>query len=138
MSVSGFDHVAVPTADPEAFVHFYGALGFGVPDVETLRESDPLFFHVQLGDQKINVHTPRLWRKERFTLRGPTARPGCGDFCFVWSGTLDALYEALQRAGATIIEGPVQREGGRGRGRQVGTSVYTRDPDENWLEFIIY
>lgn len=138
MSVSGFDHAAVPTADPEAFIRFYGALGFGVPDPEIVRAEDPLFFHVTFGDNKINVHTPRLWRKERFTLRGPTATPGCGDFCFVWSGTIAALMSTLDKAEAKVIEGPVEREGGRGNGRQVGTSVYCRDPDNNLLEFIVY
>ena len=40
----------------------------------------------------------------------------------------------LDRAGAEIVAGPVELVGGRGK----GTSVYTRDPDSNLLEFIIY
>ena len=119
MSVVGFDHAAVPTADPEALICFYGALGFGVPELDAFRVEDPLFFHIQFGDNKINVHTPKLWHKQRFKLRGPTARPGCGDFCFVWSGTVESLRAALEAAEAPMIEGPVQREGGRGQGRQV-------------------
>jgi len=138
VSVVGFDHAAVPSADPEALIRFYGALGFGVPDLETFRAEDPLYFHIQFGDNKLNVHTPKLWHKERFTLRGPTARPGCGDFCFVWSGTVASLRQALDAAGALVIEGPVPREGGRGAGHQTGTSIYSRDPDQNLLEFIVY
>lgn len=53
--------------------------------------------------------------QEAFTLRGPTARPGCGDLCLVWSGTIEALKSTLQRAGAAIEEGPVERVGGATR-----------------------
>jgi catechol 2,3-dioxygenase-like lactoylglutathione lyase family enzyme len=71
-------------------------------------------------------------------LRGPTAQPGCGDFCFVWSGPIDALQELLAEVGAAVEEGPVERRGGRAGGRAMGTSLYTRDPDGNLLEFITY
>ena len=63
------------------------------------------------------------------------ATPPCGDLCFVWDGTPDALQAALAGAGAEIEEGPVGRKGGR---RTDATSVYTRDPDGNLLEFMIY
>ena len=49
-----------------------------------------------------------------------------------------ALDELLGSAGAAVEEGPVERQGGRGGGRTMGTSVYTRDPDGNLLEFISY
>ena len=119
-------------------IRFYGALGFGVPDLERFRTENPPLFHIQFGHNKINVHTPSLWHKERFQLRGPTARPGCGDFCFVWTGSADALGAALESAGAAIIAGPVEPKGGREGGNTVGTSVCCRDPDRNLLEFIIY
>jgi len=41
----------------------------------------------------------------------------------------------LDTVHAQIEEGPVTRNGGR---RADGTSVYTRDPDGNLLEFISY
>ncbi len=44
----------------------------------------------------------------------------------------------LDRAGAKIIEGPIERIGGRDNGRAKGTSTYLRDPDSNLLEFIVY
>jgi catechol 2,3-dioxygenase-like lactoylglutathione lyase family enzyme len=79
-----------------------------------------------------------LWQSGTFTLRGPSAQPGCGDFCFVWSADAKALRQVLDRAGAVIEEGPVERIGGRDRGRARGSSFYTRDPDGNLLEFILY
>jgi catechol 2,3-dioxygenase-like lactoylglutathione lyase family enzyme len=45
------------------------------------------------------------------------------------------LSARLDQAKAEIIEGPVERQGGR---QTSGTSVYLRDPDGNLLEFIIY
>jgi catechol 2,3-dioxygenase-like lactoylglutathione lyase family enzyme len=41
----------------------------------------------------------------------------------------------LNRAGAKLVEGPVERQGGR---RKTGSSIYVRDPDGNLLEFMIY
>lgn len=138
MSVTAFDHVAIPTDQPELLLEFYRLLGFSVPTAQQWRESGLPYFSIQFGEQKINVHAPKLWRDPAFTLRGAPARPGCGDFCFVWSGTLSALRAVLQRAGAPIEAGPVARIGGRAGGTAQGTSLYTRDPDGNLLEFMIY
>jgi catechol 2,3-dioxygenase-like lactoylglutathione lyase family enzyme len=134
MPVASFDHVALPTERPEELIAFYAALGFRVPDPDAWRASGAPFFVIHFGDQKINVHAPALWKKADFTLRAPTAKPGCGDLCFVWEGGAEALHAKLEAAGAGIIAGPVELEGARGR----GVSVYTRDPDGNLLEFIIY
>ena len=136
--VSGFDHVAVPTARPDEMLRFYRTLGFGAPAPEEWRAKPRKFFSVQFGNNKINFHAPVLWQDDTFALRGKTAVPGSGDFCFVWSGSLSELRDALRRAGATIEEGPVERIGGGNGGRARGTSVYTRDPDHNLLEFILY
>jgi catechol 2,3-dioxygenase-like lactoylglutathione lyase family enzyme len=134
LPVASFDHVALPTARPEEMIAFYGALGFEVPDLEKWRAAGIPFFSIQLGNQKINVHAPGLWQREDFTLRGPTARPGCGDLCFVWEGGAQRLRETLSAARAEIIAGPMDMAGARGK----GVSVYVRDPDENLLEFIVY
>jgi catechol 2,3-dioxygenase-like lactoylglutathione lyase family enzyme len=138
MSVAGFDHVAIPTGRPDEMLRFYRAMGFTVPTPDEWRASGARVFSIQFGDNKINVHAPELWKSASFTLRGPTALPGCGDFCFVWAGTPAQLDAALERAGARIEEGPVRRIGGRDAGRSEGSSVYTRDPDGNLLEFIVY
>lgn len=138
MTVAAFDHVAIPTANPDEMLRFYRGLGFGAPTPEDWRAQNVSHFSIQFGENKINVHAPALWQSPTFTLRGPTAQPGCGDFCFVWSGSLAALKTSLLRVGALIEEGPVKRVGARDAGRATGISIYTRDPDRNLLEFIVY
>jgi len=138
MSIRGFDHVAIPTAKPDELIAFYNQLGFTVVDEERWRAGEAPFFAFRFGEHKINVHPPELWSRPEFTLRGPGAPPGCGDLCFVWDGLVPDLLGLLDRAGAAIEVGPVPREGGRGGGKAAGTSVYTRDPDGNLLEFIVY
>ena len=111
-------------------VEFYRALGFGVSE-------NGQQISVHFGDQKINFHVPSRWQNERFTLRASEATPPCGDFCWVWEGSPDALRVALHRAEAEIVaEG--ERRGGRDGGSATGQSVYVRDPDGNLLEFISY
>ena len=121
------DHVALPLRNSDAMIDFYRALGLHV-------DESPYLVQVHLGDQMINFHQPGLWQGN-LSLRAPAAVPPCGDLCFVWPGSADALSGALDRAGAAIIEGPVERVGGRGG---VASSVYARDPDGNLLEFMIY
>jgi catechol 2,3-dioxygenase-like lactoylglutathione lyase family enzyme len=114
--------------DAEAMTRFYRSLGLQVAET-------PHLMQVYVGDQMINFHRPSIWQRESFTLRAPAARPPCGDLCFVWDGSTRSLRTQLDRAGVEIIEGPVERQGGR---QAAGTSVYVRDPDGNLLEFIIY
>lgn len=140
MPVSGFDHAALPTADSERLLAFYKALGFAIEGEEAWRAGRMPIFSIVCGDQKINVHTEALMarRDDPTFLRGPTAEPGCGDYCFVWDGGIDTCLAALQAAGVAPIDGPVPRVGGRSGGTALGVSVYARDPDENLLEFISY
>ncbi len=37
--------------------------------------------------------------------------PGCGDFCFVWSGTQTKLDTLLKGLDIAAIEGPIERSG---------------------------
>jgi catechol 2,3-dioxygenase-like lactoylglutathione lyase family enzyme len=126
--IAGFDHVSLPMRDADAMVAFYRALGCEVAEHRA-------FVSVYAGNQMINLHRPDTWQRDGFTLRAPNATPPCGDLCFVWDGSAGALHALLAGAGAEIEEGPVVRPGGR---QQTGTSVYTRDPDGNLLEFMIY
>lgn len=126
--VRGFDHVALPMERTEEMLAFYRGLGLQV--IENTNACS-----VYVGNQMINFHRPAHWQDKGFTLRAPAAKPPCGDLCFVWDGTPESLKAMLDRAGAKVVEGPVERQGGRKRS---GSSVYTRDPDGNLLEFMIY
>ncbi len=138
MAIESFDHVAIPSADPGPLIEFYRRLGFTPVGEEAWRAGRAPFVALALGDVKLNVHAPALWQNERFTLRGPTAQPGCGDLCFVWSGTVEEATALIAAAGGELIEGPVERVGGRAGGTATGRSVYTRDPDGNLVELIAY
>ena len=126
--VSGYDHVALPMLNTDAMILFYKTLGFEI------RESAAAV-SVYAGRNMINFHRPGRWQDRTFTLRAPRATPPCGDLCFVWDGTAAQLKAWLDAAHASVEEGPVARTGGR---KTDGSSVYTRDPDGNLLEFIIY
>jgi catechol 2,3-dioxygenase-like lactoylglutathione lyase family enzyme len=126
--VRGFDHVALPMLNTDGMLAFYRRLGF------EMRES-PAAVSVYIGSQMINFHRPSRWQDASFTLRAPSAKPPCGDLCFVWGGTAGELKTWLDGAGAKVEEGPVPRQGGR---KANGSSVYIRDPDGNLLEFMIY
>jgi catechol 2,3-dioxygenase-like lactoylglutathione lyase family enzyme len=126
-AVVGFDHVALPMEHTEAMSTFYKNLGMEVVRNEFLVQ-------VYVGSQMINFHRPELWQTG-FSLRAPAARPPCGDLCFVWSGSQEALRQALEAAGAVVEEGPVERQGGR---KARASSIYSRDPDGNLLEFMTY
>lgn len=129
--ITAFDHIAVPMERVDDMVRFYTDLGCSVVDQGGIHA-------VVFGDNKINFHTPQLWQSGEFTLRGHSAVPGSGDMCFLWQGSMESLLATLEQAGAEIEEGPVARTGGMNGGSTRGTSVYTRDPDNNLLEFIIY
>jgi catechol 2,3-dioxygenase-like lactoylglutathione lyase family enzyme len=126
-AVVGFDHVALPMEHAEAMSAFYRDLGMEVTENDHLVQ-------VHFGNQMINFHRPEVWQRG-FSLRAPAARPPCGDLCFVWRGSSEALQQALDAAGAMVEEGPVERHGGQ---NSPAMSVYTRDPDGNLLEFMSY
>ena len=125
---TGFDHVSLPMQHTDAMIAFYRSLGFDVAEHKAV-------VSVYVGDEMINFHRPEVWARPAFTLRASAAQPPCGDLCFVWDGSADTLHTRLAGAQAVIVEGPVEREGGR---RARATSVYVRDPDGNLLEFMIY
>lgn len=126
--IRGFDHVALPMQKTQEMLAFYRGLGLQV--VENANACS-----VYVGNQMINFHRPAHWQDKTFTLRAPGAQPPCGDLCFVWEGSAETLKTFLEKAGTSIVEGPVPRQGGR---QKTGTSTYIRDPDGNLLEFMIY
>jgi catechol 2,3-dioxygenase-like lactoylglutathione lyase family enzyme len=126
--IHGFDHVALPMQNTEEMLAFYRKLGLQVAENANA-------ISVYVGNQMINFHRLAHWQDKAFTLRAPAALPPCGDLCFVWDDTPESLKAMIDRVGARIVEGPVERQGGR---KQTGISTYIRDPDGNLLEFMIY
>src|SRR5947209_7828536 len=102
--IRSVDHYSFPAGDPDEMIAFYGALGFNVLDSYNSR-----LVAFQFGSQKLNVHQPVLWRNHQFSARGVTAAPGCGDVCFSWGGSFDALQHALVTLGH-----PAETEAGTG------------------------
>ena len=93
MTISGFDHIALPIENVEAMLSFYRRLGFVV---ERFEEDGLIFYAAHFGEHRFNFHDPRTWQSETFSLRAPKALPGCGDFCFVWDGTLESLLDFVR------------------------------------------
>ena len=122
-AIRGVDHGAIPAAKTEELIAFYKRLGFAVIDEDRWRGGQVPMFAIGFWDNKINAHAPALWSRRDFTLRAPAAEPGCGDLCFVWDGNVAGLRVVFHGAGALIEVGAVRREGGRGGGKALGTSI---------------
>ncbi len=135
MTISRYDHTAIPLGKTDAMLAFYRKLGFSV---EPFSFDGFDFWAAQAGGVKINFHAPKTWEGNAFALRAPEALPGSADFCFVWEGTLATLNAFLSELEIEILTGPVVRKGGHLGGTATGQSIYIRDPDQNLLEFIIY
>jgi catechol 2,3-dioxygenase-like lactoylglutathione lyase family enzyme len=95
-------------------------------------EIEPGRFAYAFGDQRLNVHGPGT-DVGHLVARDPV-RPGNSDLCLVWPGRIEEAVEHLRAHDVELVEGPVKRAGGRGRGQ----SVYFRDPDGSLLELISY
>lgn len=85
----------------------------------------------RFGYQQLNVHGPGL--DPTPVARVPVA-PGNSDVCFVWPGPIEDAVAHLERLSVEIELGPVARHGAR----ELGRSIYFRDPDGSLLELISY
>lgn len=125
--VLGLDHVVIAVSDWERSNAFYR----DVVGAELIGLDEPPRWRYRFGDQQLNVHGPGM--DPQPVARIP-AEPGMADLCFVWDGPIEEAVAHLERHGVTVDEGPVPRNGARGKGQ----SVYFRDPDGALLEFIAY
>lgn len=85
----------------------------------------------RFGAEQLNVHGPGVNADP--LARVPVA-PGNSDLCFEWPGPINDAIAHLRAHGVAVEEGPVPRNGAKGRGR----SVYFRDPDGSLMELISY
>jgi catechol 2,3-dioxygenase-like lactoylglutathione lyase family enzyme len=145
------DHVAYAVADTDAMLAFYRRLGFGivlhdgaflpVDDEQAWRQGGAVLWAVQFGESKIFMVAAARWPAEEWhlgALRAPRAAPGTMEVCWVWDGSLAEAQQFLADLGVPVLAGPIERAGGAGLGRRIGTSLYFRDPDANLLELIVY
>ena len=119
------DHVVIHVTDWERSNAFYG----DVLGAEVIARGAGYAY--RFGNQQLNCHGPGV--EPRPVARVPVS-PGNSDLCFVWQGTAEAAIAHLDRHGVPVEQGPVSRNGARGR----GCSVYFRDPDGSLLELIAY
>lgn len=124
MAIVGFDHMKLPTVDPEKTFAFYKSIGLSLLFEEEWRSDRLDKFSIVCGDNKINVR--------------PGSDSPVAHLCMIWEGGMDALLKVLEAGGITVGKGPVPRLGGRGGGVTRGVSVYVRDPAGTVLEFISY
>ena len=120
------DHVVIAVSDWDRSNNFYRDV-LGAELVALTRDR----WAYRFGSQQLNVHGPGSAPQP---VAREAVRPGNSDLCFAWPGWIEQAVEHLERHGVAIQEGPVERQGARGR----GTSVYFRDPDGSLLELIAY
>jgi catechol 2,3-dioxygenase-like lactoylglutathione lyase family enzyme len=85
----------------------------------------------RFGTEQLNVHGPGV---EPDPVALIPVAPGNSDLCFEWTGPIESASTHLHEHDIEIEQGPVSRNGAKGR----GMSVYFRDPDGSLLEFISY
>lgn len=119
--IDHLDHLVLTTTDENACIHFYvNLLGMKLEEFGAGRKA------FRFGNQKINVHI----KGHEFEPKAHTPVPGALDLCFIADIPLDDVIALLQKKGAHIIEGPIDRTGATGPIR----SIYLRDPDLNLVE----
>lgn len=125
MRVTGFDHLVLTVASIERSATFYERVLGMTREVFGPERRTALRF----GPHKINLHE----RGKEFEPKSATPTPGSADLCFLVDD-FDAVAAHLASEGVSILEGPVERTGARGKIR----SYYIRDPDQNLIELSHY
>ncbi|WP_327296583.1 MULTISPECIES: VOC family protein [unclassified Streptomyces] len=135
MRVTGFDHLVLSVADVERSLEFYcGPLGLEPVRVEEWRAGKVPFPSVRVSPETIID----IVRAPESSGNGPGRVVGGANvdhICLVVE-PLDwrQAIEAGELAEFTVVDGPGERFGARGRAQ----SVYVRDPDGNTVELRWY
>ena len=124
MQLERIDHLVLTVQNIKASRAFYTKiLGMKAVAFQGGRQA------VVFGNQKINFHESG----KEFEPKALHPTPGSADLCFIARDPLAKIMRHLDRCGAKIIAGPVERTGAMGP----MTSVYIRDPDQNLIEIAV-
>ncbi|MEG0775946.1 MAG: VOC family protein [Raoultibacter sp.] len=121
--IKKIDHFVITTADIDACISFYEALGFRAQRASGRWE---LFS----GDFKLNVHL----LGHELEPKAQNVKTGSADFCFEVQGTIESCRNTLLATGRFGELNIVVRHGVRGEMH----SLYLRDPDGNLIELCSY
>jgi catechol 2,3-dioxygenase-like lactoylglutathione lyase family enzyme len=131
LAVEALDHLVINVKDVETAASWYvRVLGMKREDKE--RAPGRMRTSVHFGRQKINIRPASATQKEWFT--GQAIAAGSDDLCFLTSSTPQQVVDHFKACGATIEEGPADKQGAMG----TIVSVYCRDPDGNLIEVSSY
>ncbi len=132
LTVHALDHIVINVKDVEASARWYEAvLGVEREDFDP-GHGKPRRTSIKFGQQKINLRPITSDVGEWFTGICPTS--GSDDICFLTSSVPNEVVDHLRQKAVVIEEGPVAKQGARGR----LCSVYCRDLDGNLIEIASY
>jgi catechol 2,3-dioxygenase-like lactoylglutathione lyase family enzyme len=110
------NHVGLTVTDMDKSLHFYQALGLELLRVSDLADGGRSAV-LKVGAQEINVFS-----KSDLVSVDEENLAGLHHFCLTMEAdSIDGLIADLERAGLSIVRGPVKRRD--------GTSVFVHDPD---------
>lgn len=128
------DHIVLNVVDVERMIAYYCDVLMLAPErVEAYRRGEVPFPSVRLNpDTIIDLFPKEMWGGSEVS---ENRRENLNHFCMTLSGVAwDALRDRLASHSVLIEVGPVPRWGARG----VGTSIYFRDPEANFIEARTY
>jgi len=122
--ITGIDHMVIVTGTFEQTMRFYSEYLGMQPEVNGPQNN------VCFGGQKFNIHAD----KPLYKLAEKNAAFGNCDFCLIVEGNIYQIKRELEKQGAAIELGVVQRSGALGP----IDSVYLGDTDSNLVEVSVY
>jgi catechol 2,3-dioxygenase-like lactoylglutathione lyase family enzyme len=132
MPVQGLDHVAITVNDTERTAQFDRDVpGAEALFLDTFRHENFSVVSLVIDSNRINLPPTPPRTPPQLLARPPV--PGAADLCLRWDGPIGEVVALLSEHDLPLVEGPVPRPASDGAD---ATSVSTRDPDGNLIEFL--
>ena len=132
IEINALDHLVVNVTDAERSAVWYErVLGMKRNDFDP-GHGRAKRISMSFGNQKINLRPVATDKQEWFTADHEAA--GSDDLCFLTNATPQRVVDHLKSCDIAIEEGPVEKQGARGK----LISVYCRDPDGSLIEISSY